>query len=237
MELAYAAGLNGGTLRNSYNVYLNEAAPMVTCRTSMRNVLATEAIQPQLAKYFPGNTFSGLFSREERSSVPLREFLGNFLDYRFPLRPTGTAKTISTDGIVEGRAAPKFMTRIFPGLNLAKYRYDKMTSFATFRPDGVAENDMVFSGRTYDMYIEGTTDSENIGRYQIGLILLGTPQSAEWNHLYRQGRIPILKLKARIEGGKMHDEIVSYPWPNETLFVIFLKNNIFYRIWLASKNK
>ena len=142
------------------------------------------------------------------------------------------------DGITQGRAAPKFVTKIFPGLNLAKYHYRKMTAFAEFGRDGVAKNDMVFDGKTYDLYMEGSTDAGNIGRYEIGLILLGTPQSAEWNHTYRQGRIPILNFKARIEGGKMHDEEVSYLWPNETLFVIFLKNNIFYRIWLAAgKNK
>ena len=94
---------------------------------------------------------------------------------------------------------------------------------------------MVFSGHTYDIYIEGTTDADNIGRYEVGLILLGTPQSAEWNHKYRQGRIPLLRIKARIEGGEMHDEKVSYLYPNQSLFTIFLKNNIFYRLWLAAR--
>jgi len=230
----YAAGLNGGTIRSRYEVNLADAAPNVAYRSAMTDVIAAENIQPQLARYFPGNTVGGLFNRTEESTVPLRNVVANFLDYRYPMRPTGQAKTVTTDGLVEGRAAPRFVTRIFPGLNLAKYHYNKMTSFATFRPDGVAENDMVFSGRIYDMYIEGTTDAQNIGKYEIGLILLGTPQTAEWNHTYRQGRIPILKLKARIEGGKMYDEVVSYPWPNESLFVIFLKNNIFYRLWLAA---
>ena len=193
--------------------------------------------QPQLAKYFPGNTVFGLFNRREQSTIPLESMLANAMDFRYPLHPTGKVKTITTDGLVEGRAAPRFVTKIFPGLNLAKYRYDKMTSFATLRPNGVAENDMVFSGQTYDMYIEGTTDPDNIGRYTTGLILLGTPQSAEWNHVYKQGRIPILKIKARIEGGKMHDEEVSYPWPNETLGVILLKNNIVYRIWLEASKR
>jgi hypothetical protein len=46
--------------------------------------------------------------------------------------------------------------------------------------------------------------------------------------------MPMLNFQARIEGGQMLDEKVSYPWPTETMFVIFLKNNIFYRIWLAA---
>jgi len=85
--------------------------------------------------------------------------------------------------------------------------------------------------------MEGDTDSNKIGKYEIGLILVGTPQTPEWNHVWRQGRLPILKFKARIEGGKMHDVEVSYPWPNESLGVIFVKNNIFYRAYLASKSK
>jgi len=237
ISCGYVAGLNGGTIRNSYTVKIDDPEPVVIYHPQMRNVIATESIQPQLARYFPGNTVNGLFTRSERSKAPLKNIIANAMDYRFPLQNSGEAKTITTDGLVEGRAAPRFVTRFFPGLNLTKYRYKKMTAFASFRPDGVAKNDMVFSGPLYDIYIDGETDADNVGRYQIGLILLGSPQSPEWNHTYRQGRIPILKLKARIEGGRMHDEEVSYPWPSESLFVVLLQNNIFYQIWLAAADK
>ena len=234
VKVAYVGGLNGGLLSDSYAVDLARADSPVTCESRLRNVLAEENIQPQLAKFFPGNTVTGTFSRRERVSVPLVDALACAIDPRYPRRAVGTGKTVAIGGTAQGRAAPTFITKIFPGLNLAKYPYRKMTAFAEFRTDGTAKNDMVFSGKTYDLYMEGTTDADSIGRYEIGLILLGTPQSAEWNHTYRQGRIPLLNFKARIEGGKMHDEEVSYLWPNETLFVIFLKNNIFYRIWLAA---
>jgi len=232
---SYTAALNGGTVRAAVDVRLEDPVPIVAYETSMQDLVAMENIQPQLALFFPGNTVYGLFSRKEQSTAPLESAIAGALDWRHPLAQTGTAETVTTDGLVEGRAAPRFVANVFPGLNLAQYRYNRMMSFTTFRPDGSAESDMVFSGPVYDMYIEGTTDADSIGRYQIGVILLGSPQSAEWNHVYRQGRIPILKIKARIEGGRMHDEEVSYPWPNETLFVVFLKNNIFYRIWLAAR--
>ena len=235
LKLGYVAGMNGGTMRDNYEVQLNDPSPMLAYSSIMDDVVATENIQPQLAKFFPGNTVGGLFNRNEKATIPLVDKIANIIEHNYPLHPVGKARTVTTDGVIEGRGAPKFVTRVFPGLNLTKYRYKTMTSFATFRPGGIAENDMVFSGSVHDLYIEGTTDIDNIGRYQVGLILLGTPQSAEWNHRYKQGRIPVLKLKARIEGGKMHDEVVSYPWPNESLFVVFLKNNIFYRIWLESR--
>jgi hypothetical protein len=237
-RIDYAGGLNGGLMSERYSTPLTGPAASVTCQSVLGNVLGEENIQPQLAKFFPGNTVHGTFSRREKVSAGLVDVLAGAIDPRYPVRRVGTGKTLTIDGVTQGRAAPSFITKIFTGLNLAKYHYRKMTAFAEFLPDGTAKNDMVFDGKTYDLYMEGTTDAENIGRYEIGLILLGTPQSAEWNHTYRQGRIPLLNFRARIEGGKMHHEDVSYLWPNETLFVIFLKNNIFYRIWLAAgKNK
>ena len=236
-ELSYSTLVNGGTVSARFDVHLTDASPVVTVQGDTRDVNAAKNIQPQLARFFPGNTVYGYFNRSEKLEIPLRDMVANTIDFRYATTPKGESKTVTLDGLVEGRAAPMFVTKIFPGLNLTKYRYRKMTSFAEHRPDGTTYNDMVFDGHTYDLYMEGTTDTKSIGRYEVGLILLGTPQSAEWNHKYRQGRIPILKSKSRIEGGKRHDEEVSYPWPNQTLFTIFLKNNIFYRIWLQSQQK
>jgi hypothetical protein len=87
------------------------------------------------------------------------------------------------------------------------------------------------------MYMEGSTDPLSIARYELGLILLSPPQSPEFNHDLKLGRIPILKIKARIEGGQLHDTEVSYPWPNQTLGTIFIRNNPFYRIWVTLRKK
>ncbi|MDY6913242.1 MAG: hypothetical protein SVT52_02125 [Planctomycetota bacterium] len=232
IQAHYTASLNGGTLRRRYRINLTEPNPSISCRAEMRDLIAAENIRPQIARFFPGNTVEGLFNRTEDITVSLRDVVAQVMDQRYHVHPVGTARTRAIEGLVTGRGAPKFVTRIFPGLNLAKYRYNTMTGFAEFKPDGNTDNDMIFSGQVYDIYIEGTTDAENIGRYTIGLILLGTPQTPQWNHAWKQGRIPILKFKARIEDGKLYDEEVSYPWPNETLGEILLKNNIFYRLWV-----
>ncbi len=234
-KLGYVGAVCGGIARSDIAVNLKDATPMVAVSGSLSDLIATESIQPQIAQFFPGNTVQGYFNRREQVQYPLRDALCRALDPRWPLRPAGEAKTVTIDGLLRGRAAPRFVANLFPGLNLAEYPYQRMTGFTEFRADGTAENDMIFSGKTYDIYIEGTTDADNIGRYEIGLILLGSPQTPEMNHRYRPGRIPILKWKARIEGGRLYDEEVSYPWPNETLGVVFLKNNLFYRIWLNAK--
>ena len=141
------------------------------------------------------------------------------------------------DGTTQGRAAPKFVTKIFPGLNLAKYHYRKMTAFAEFRPDGATANDMIFDGKTYNLYIEGTTDADRIGRYEIGVLLLVNPEKPAALHHHRQGRIPLLKFQARIENGRFYDEQVHLVRPDEAAYKIFLQNNIVYRLWKAGKKR
>lgn len=237
ITLNYLAGMNGGIMPTRFAVDIADAAPVVSKHAQLRELVATENIQPQLAKYFPGNTVLGFFNRREKVTIPLRDVIANAIDVRYPMHTVGQAKTVTIKGVVEGRAAPAFIGRIFPGLNIAKYHYDKMTGFADFLPDGTAVNDMIFSGRPIDLYIEGTTDTKNIARYEIGVILLGTPQSPEFNHKFRQGRIPIMKFKGLIEGGKILNEQVSYLWPPETFYVIFLKNNAVYRIWLNAQKR
>ncbi|OQB86465.1 MAG: AsmA family protein [Planctomycetes bacterium ADurb.Bin126] len=229
----YRGGIYGGTLTGSAEVDFNRDRPVLATQTAIRDASANETIQAQLAKSFPNNTVLGRFNHEERLLKDLEAVLAGSLDARFRIRQRGTAKTVAVDGITRGRAAPLFITRIFPGLNLAEYRYRKMTAFAEYLDDGRAVNDMFFDGFQYDLFIEGETDAENIGRYQIGLVLLGSPQTAEWHHAYKQGRLPLLNFRARIEDGRMYDEEVKFLWPNETLFTIFLKNNIIYRLWAA----
>jgi hypothetical protein len=242
IDTSYACGLNAGSVRGGVKLNLKDDPPagkaiQADVWQDIRDVAARENIQPQLALFFPGNTVYGQFNRRQDVKIPLTDLVASTLDPDVPVYPVGTAKTITIDGMTQGRAAPKFVTALFPGLNMTSYPYLKMTAFSDLQADGGAYSDMIFNGKAYDMYIEGTTDANKIGRYQIGLILLGTPQTPEWNHIWRQGRLPILKFKARIEDGKMHDVSVSYPWPNESLGVILLKNNILYRAYLAAQDK
>ena len=236
VRLKFACGVSGGTLSSSTKVDFNAPAPEVDGTTTFRDVLASKTIVPQLQRFFPGNTLYGHFTREEKLTTPLRDMLAGAMDPRAAARSVGSAKIVAADGLVVGRAAPHFVVALFPGLNLAEYRYNKMTGFTTFTPEGVAINDLIFNGPVYDMYMEGSTGADHVARYEVGIILLSTPQSPELNHDLRLGRIPILKVSGRVEKGKqkLADEAVSYPWPTETLFTLFLKNNPVYRLWLTA---
>jgi hypothetical protein len=233
--LSYDAGLNGGTISGTLETTFADPVPMVRIASEINEVQAAENIQPQIARFFPGNTVEGLFSRSERVVYPLRQLVASALDARCRPYPEGTAKMVALDGVLRGRSAPRFVTKVFPGLNLTEYHYRKMTSFARYLPDGSSENEMIFDG-VYDVYITGETDPDNYARYTLGLVLL-PPASAEWQYDWKQGRFPVLKVRGLIRGSQLLDEEVSYPWPNETLFEVFLANNIVYRAWVNIKEK
>lgn len=231
-DLSYRGMLNGGTYQAGHRVNLQDEQPVLNTRIELIDVLANENMQPQLELQFPGNTVMGTFSRDEQLSIPLVDEIARTLNRRYPAFPSGQAVTVTTEGFLLGRAAPEFLTDIFPGLNLTHYRYSTMTAFAQLSADGSAENDMIFDGEEYDVYMEGQTDVAGRARYQIGLLVLGSGQTARWHHNWRQGRLPLLKVRARIENGKLVDQQVKLPWPNETLGAVFVRNSIFYRMWV-----
>jgi hypothetical protein len=205
---------------------------MIRIDRSVRDVIARENVQPQLARFFPGNAVQGLYNHSSQLELSLRDGVANAIDPRYPIYPVGKSKTYTVRGVMRGRAAPDAVIKIFPGLNLAEYPYKTMTSFSDHLADGSRNSDMVFDGQKYNLYMIGKTDAAHIGTYEVGLILNVPPQSAEFNHRTQMGRLPILKIKARIEGGQLHEEEVSYPWPTDSLSLVY---NPIYQAWIRSR--
>jgi len=235
VQVEYTGGVSGGTLIDRFETDLNEDEPELRHVSRSRDMMASPSLQPQVAAVFPGNEVQGSMWREMDLRRSLVDALANTVDPRHFAPPRGWSKTTFVEGITRGRAAPLYVTRLFPGLNLVEYPYERMVAFTDYYADGSAYNDMIFTGKTYNMYIEGTTDAEHVARYDVGLILGPTLNSAEWHHRYKQGRILLLHHKLKIVDGTKADEEVSFPWPNQTVFSIFVKNNYFYRLWLQRR--
>lgn len=225
------AGANGGNVTQTYSLDLLSDAPRLSQVIELRDMLAGPNMQPQVEAFFPGNQLLGWMSRHVELQMPLRGVIVNAMDSRYPLYPQGEGVAQFHHGLTLGRAAPLFVTRLFPGLNLVEYQYDRMTSFSKFYPDGVAENDMLFSGRGYDLYISGRTGADQVGLYTIGVLLPAYPGTPDWKNRLVPARIPILKFKARIVDGKKVDETITYPWPYETLLGLIKQTG--YRVGLS----
>jgi hypothetical protein len=230
-------GLVGGEVEQRYLLKLKDRPMRLAVEAEFNQLMSAENMLAQLAQEFPDNRYFGSFSRSEDRTYALRDFLMQSLDARHRAAAVGTATTITEDGTIRGQAAPKFVTRFLPGLNLVTYRYRRMTGFAVFGPDGSTENDMIFEGTNYDLYIEGSTSADRLGQYEIGVILPRLLESPLSNHRLRQGRVPVLKFQARIKDGQFHDQRVSYPLPPETAYIIFVRNNIVYRLLAGGRKQ
>ena len=226
VHVEYVGGLNGGTYRRTLAVDLSKPSPVVDSVIVLDKVGASEPLQRQLALFFPGNVYKGLFTRTEKVKIAFPRFVAASLDTRYPLRPVGSAEAETTDGVIKGQAVPTVMTKIFPSLKKTEYKYRKMVSFAKFLPDGSAKNEMIFNGESYDLHIAGSTDANNIGTYMVSLLPIGAPTEGDPARRPRPVSIPLVRMTARIEGGEMHDLKFSYLINLETPRDIFIRNNI-----------
>jgi len=226
----YAAALNGGIVEGRLATVLNAKAPVISSRRQVRNVIATDNMAPQMWVFFPGNTPKGTFNRCEDLHAPLRDHLASRIDPRMPIPTVGAARTVTTDGSLKATAATGTMAWLFPGLKATEYRYHKMTAFSTFAKDGTAYNDMVFHGVDHGLYMTGTSDAAGMVDYETGLLTLGSLQSHQWQHKYRQGRVPLFRFQGRLQHQKFTDIKVDYFWPHQSVGKVLLDYNIFYRM-------
>jgi hypothetical protein len=207
--VTFGGGLNGGSYRTEAQGQLGDASSVLEYTTTLQGVRASVEVQAQISRVFPGNTLYGSLEQTEWRSARLGELAAAMMDNRYQPVIAGSARTVATEGLLEGRAAPYVVTAVFPDLNLTKYQYTRMTGFADYLPDGSAVNDMLFDGRSYDIYIHGRTEPDGRASYDVGLLL--SPLSHEAAHADGLvGRIPIFTNKARIVGGQMQEQEISY---------------------------
>ncbi len=134
----FRAGLNGGQIEQRYTMNLRDWPLLLVAHNELHDVEPLANIQIQLAAQFPGNTVKGSFSRQEDMTVPLQSLILTDMDPRYKAIPVGSAITFAQEGVVRGQAGPSFLTKLFPGLNLASYPYRTMTGYADYTADGTA---------------------------------------------------------------------------------------------------
>jgi len=139
--------------------------------------------------------------------------------------------------VVAGRAAPQWMTRLLPGLRLARFRFSRMRNRFSMRPDGRTINRMVFQGRYYHLYADGYTTPDKRINYEVGIDLLAGLDSAPLAEA-GTGRIPLFTKQGRIApGGILLDETVRYVPPHKLMFELLRRNNLVTAAYYALKRR
>ncbi len=204
VEMPFQLAVDGGVTVGRIKFLLREADPYFDLTYSCEGIGPKALSQAYLRKSFPGFVATGPVTLIDRSLQRLFPRPGE------PNHPVGSGELIIDGGHVVGKAAPDWLVRIFPGLNLTKYEFLRMHDWFTKHADGRTDHRMIFQGRYYHVYMEGWTDADRNVRYEVGIDLLARLDSKYWVET-QQGRIPLFVKTGRLrDDGTLDPDEVSF---------------------------
>ncbi len=219
IEIPVQISVDGGTVSGRIKFFLRDADPYFDLAYTAEDIAPGELAQAYLRRSFPGFSASGPLTLIDRSLQRIRPEPGQ------PNYPVGSGELIIDGGRVEGKAAPDWLVRIFPGLNLARYDFVRMHDWFTKHADGRADHRMIFQGRYYHLYMEGQTDADRNVRYEVGIDLLARLDSRYWVET-QQGRIPLFVKTGRLkDDGTLDPDNVSFTPMRRVLETLAVQNN------------
>jgi hypothetical protein len=218
-NLQFWSRVSDGLMDGDFTADLSRENPDLVLESTIDNVKMTPALKPLVENFFPGLNVTNRVSIYEKSTCKLFGIPGVAPNY-----PVGEGKMVFLDGYMVGRAAPEWVTQIFPGLNFTQYRFYRMHNWFIKRADGVVHNNMIFLGAPWNIYIEGDSKPGGYIEYEIGVDVFARFESEYWSEV-GQGRIPILTTTARIVNAKMENQVTKYVPAQDLFFRVFVKNN------------
>ncbi len=212
----FACAANDGTVNGTWRTDLSKDDPTFHLAYTARDLTASPNTRPIVEAFFPGMLVKGRLTLIDESHQRLFALRGQ------PNFPTGKGEMILEDGQVVGRAAPLWVTSVFPSLNLAEFNYTHMINRFEKLDDGTHLNDMTFFGSVYHVYATGYTRADGDARYEVGVDLLAR-LSPDLSRI-GQGRIALFNKTGRIRDGRFENEVVSYLDPVTVTRKIFSNN-------------
>jgi hypothetical protein len=196
--------------------------PVLTISYDGRDLKMQDNLKPFVESTFPGMQVFGVVSQRNSNT---RRLTGKAY-------ATGHGETILTDGLLEGPAAPAYITDLLPGLKLTQYRFKSMSSVFEDKGNGEVVNRMIFEGRNYDIYIFGTSNVET-GRvdYSMGVDLSVSLGSKVITRTLDQGKLPIMYATGRIKGSKFAEFSLRYLLPYEFAYEVFIRRNLLLELF------
>ncbi len=218
--------LSDGMIKGSISADLSQENPTIILKNQLYNLKMNPSLQPLVENFFPGLKITGRISINESYKFKM------FRTSTAPNNPVGNGEMIFIDGYMIGKAAPDWVTKIFPQLNFAKYRFSRMRNWFYKTADGRIHNNMIYRGKPWNIYIEGDSYPDGRVKYEVGVDLLARFESQYWSSV-GQGRVPIFTTEGVIKDGKFIDEKIHYVPPHKVIYQVFVKNNLLtaaYRI-------
>ncbi len=216
----FACALNEGTVGGEMALDFRHDVPVLSVAYDARNLKMAENLKPFIDSTFPGMQVFGTLST--RAAITRRLEKG--------ARTIGRGETVLTDGLLEGPAAPDYITRLLPGLKLTRYRFNRMSNLFENKPNGDADNRMLFDGKAYDLYIFGVTHPDGRTSYKLGVDLSVSLGSKTISRTLEGGKLPLMRYTGRIVGSQFAEQQVSYVLPHDFAYDVFIRRNVLLQL-------
>jgi hypothetical protein len=218
VNMNFGAVVDGGVVTGSFMSDLARSDPTIYLKYTASRIQPGPLVDKYLSLTFPGMKANGPLTLIDETYQKLSPAPGE------PNYEVGEGELIIEGGTVGGRAAPSWMTRIFPGLNFSTFDFSYMHSWFKKREDGYIRHQMIFQGRFYSVYMVGGSKPGGPMEYEVGIDFLADFDSRYWAES-GQGRVPLFTKTGRImPDGHLADEEVVYV-PQQFILSLLVKNN------------
>ena len=216
----FGCAMNGGTVGGEVAIDFREAVPVLRLAYDARDLKIDENLKPFIDTTFPGMKVRGTLSTRRSLTQRLAE----------KTFAVGRGETILTDGILEGPAAPDYITAILPGLKMTQYAFSRMSNDFENKANGDVDNRMLFEGKSYDIYIFGVTRADGRVSYQSGVDLGLSLGSKVLSRTLDQGKLPLLNYTGRIVGSQFAELNPQFVLPHEFAYDVFVRRNLLVQL-------
>jgi hypothetical protein len=217
----FRCALNDGTIGGKMVLDFRSQPPVATLSYSASNLKMAANLKPFIDTTFPGMQVFGTLTTRAAFTLVLAE----------NAFPAGGGETVLTDGILEGPAAPEYITSVLPGLKLTQYRFNRMSNDFENKENGDTDNRMIFQGKAYDIYIFGVTRADGQIEYSLGVDLSVSLGSKVLSRTLDQGKLPLIYYTGRIKGTRYAEgPNIRYVLPHEFAYDVFVRRNLLLQL-------
>ena len=216
----FQCAMNSGTIRGEMAIDFREDVPVLSMAYDARDLQMADNLKPFIDTTFPGMTVSGMVSTRASMTQRLTE----------KSNPAGRGETVLTDGVLEGPAAPDYITAVLPHLKMTQYQFTRMSNEFENKANGDVDNRMIFAGRGYDIYIFGITRADGQINYQVGVDLSVSLGSKAIGRTLDSGKLPLMNYTGRIRGSKYVELYPRYVLPHEFAYDVFVRRNLLVQL-------
>lgn len=231
VTINFRALVDGGFVTGEFTSHTQLADPEYHLTYTADSIEPGPLVDGYLRLMFPGMEATGPLTLIDETRQKLMPKPGE------PNFEVGEGELIIRGGSIAGRAAPLWVTKIFPGLNFARFDFSYMHSWFKKLPNGQCHHQMIYQGQYYNVYMIGYADHTRWFRYEVGVDFLANFDSKYWAES-GQGRIPLFIKTGRIdERGNLIEEEVNYVSPDRVIKMLFVENNPVVTVYHAVRKR